>query len=378
MIPKTKSNAPPQPGGAFFERNFNGREIVMGQVSFIRREDTNAIKGIALIFMLIHHFFTFPQWWPENVSYPVIEKVAKFFNQPFAICVPIFAFLTGYFYYSTTLSVGTRCYKYSIRKCTDLWVQYLFTFGLLLIPAVLLGCYEFHVMRFVMECAGLYLPTMKFCWYVVFYWMAIFILPFFARGCDKNPVLSVLASVLIPVGLSKVLEPFAGNAVIGVVYDLSTYLIRFSGVASGFVFAKYRLFEKITDFNKESGKPIRILMHVLLSLIAFLGVGNGEVLGAVAAPMFIFGLVELFHEIKDRKLLMPLAVLGKYSLSIWFLHSIFFNQCEAYTKPILYLPQSPVLVFLWGLGLCLIAAVLIEIPIRFLTKLKNKALDVVC
>lgn len=349
----------------------------MERFSFIRREDTNVVKGVALIFMLIHHFFTFPQWLPEDVSYPVIEKIGDFFCEPFAICVPIFAFLTGYFYYSTTLSIGNGCYRYSLRKCTDLWIHYLFTFGILLIPAVLLGCYEFNVVEFAMECVGLYLPTMKFCWYVVFYCMAIFILPFFVRCCDKNLVLSVLVSVLCPVVLSKILKPFADYAIIGLLYDLSTYLIRFSSVVSGYIFAKYRLFEKMTEFSKGSSKTIRILMHVLLSLIAFLGVGNGEVLGAIVAPLFIFGLVELIHEIRNRKLLVPLTVIGKYSLSIWFLHSIFFNRCEAYTKPILYLPQSPVLVFLWGLGLCLIAAVLIEIPIRFLTKLKNKALTAV-
>ncbi len=345
------------------------KEIDMEQSSFIRREDTNVIKGIALAFMLIHHFFTFPEWFPENVSYPIIERIGDFFNRPFAICVSIFAFLTGYFYYFTT----DRSYKYSLRKSTDLWVHYLFAFMLLLIPAVLLGCYEFNVVKFGMECVGLYLPTMKFCWYVIFYCMAIFALPLFAKSYDRSPVLTLIISVLGPVCLSKILEPVASNRVGGLIYDLSTYLSQFGSVASGYVFAKHNLFEKIEGSVGTRRKTTRVILFVALMTIAFLGVGNGKELGMVAAPLFIFGLVELIHMGKKGKITVPLKFVGKYSLSVWFLHSIFFNQCEPYTKPILYLPQYPLLVFLWGLGLCLVVAVLIETPIKFLTKMKNKA-----
>lgn len=34
--------------------------------SFIDRNTTNAIKGIALILMFIHHFFTFPDLWIDR------------------------------------------------------------------------------------------------------------------------------------------------------------------------------------------------------------------------------------------------------------------------------------------------------------------------
>lgn len=61
--------------------------------SFIERDETNIIKGIAIVFMFIHHFFTIPSLWISD-----IYNLAPF-SECFKICVPIFAFLTGYFYF---------------------------------------------------------------------------------------------------------------------------------------------------------------------------------------------------------------------------------------------------------------------------------------
>ena len=40
--------------------------------AYINKENTLAIKGIALILMFIHHFFTFPNWIISGASFPHI------------------------------------------------------------------------------------------------------------------------------------------------------------------------------------------------------------------------------------------------------------------------------------------------------------------
>ena len=69
------------------------------RVNYIEKEATNYIKGIALILMFVHHFFTFPKRYINGISYPYLSKFATLMCAPLKICVPVFAFLTGYFYY---------------------------------------------------------------------------------------------------------------------------------------------------------------------------------------------------------------------------------------------------------------------------------------
>lgn len=67
------------------------------KTSYLDRPISDAIKGIALIFMFIHHFFTFPEWYVSGISYPELSLFARLFCWPLKICVSVFAFLTGYF-----------------------------------------------------------------------------------------------------------------------------------------------------------------------------------------------------------------------------------------------------------------------------------------
>ena len=66
---------------------------------FISRQDGLIIKGIALIMMFFHHFFTFPETYTNVISYGEWENIFLFLQQPFKLCVGMFAFLTGYFYF---------------------------------------------------------------------------------------------------------------------------------------------------------------------------------------------------------------------------------------------------------------------------------------
>ena len=72
-------------------------------------------------------------------------------------------------------------------------------------------------------------------------------------------------------------------------------------------------------------------------------------------------------------LLFPLEELGIVSMEIWFIHCIFFAEAtKKVFMPILYWPGHPVLVTLWGLALCFAVAWILDWPIRFLIRQKNK------
>ena len=84
--------------------------------NYIKREYTNIIKGLAIIIMFAHHFLTFPEWIIQGVNFSASDTFADFFNLPLKICVSLFAFLTGYFYYFRK----KKTVKYSVKKATDI------------------------------------------------------------------------------------------------------------------------------------------------------------------------------------------------------------------------------------------------------------------
>ena len=59
---------------------------------------------------------------------------------------------------------------------------------------------------------------------------------------------------------------------------------------------------------------------------------------------------------------------------MWYLHCIFFNNSQAFFKPVLYAPRVPVLVLIWGLVLGGALAWLLDKPVRRINAGKNRLL----
>lgn len=333
----------------------------------IDRKTTNAIKGTALVLMFIHHFFTFPDWLIDGIDYWWLGSFAEYFNAPTKLCVAIFAFLTGYFYYSS----NKKTFRNSLKKATDLWLVYLLVFFVMLIPALYFNVYERSVVKFVAEAVTLYTPTMSFCWYVPFYMIVVLLLPFLSKISEKNSVLAVLLVVTVPFALCYV-HLIIRNGPLAIFYNIIEDLSWLPCVLSGYLFAQYNLFDKMYDFCRSHKTFGYIIIQLLCMLLPFFSRYYTTKFDIFYAPMFIFGLVNLVNLVRRKWLLSPLYTIGKYSLPMWLLHGAFFNTCKEYTQWILYYPKNPILVLLWGLALCLFVSVIIMFPINLLVKIKNK------
>ena len=343
--------------------------------SFIEKEETNIIKGVALIFMFVHHFFTFPDRLTDGISYKGIDIFADLFHDPFKICVSLFAFLTGYFYYFNK----NKTFKYSFKKSTDLYINYIIVLALMLIMDLILKCSALSAKSVILELSLLDMPHMEFCWYVAFYIIAIFLLPAYSRISQKNPVTAFLFGVVLPClicVLTNTVKTYINVGSFDAVLDIIAYIRWFPCVAAGYLFASEKLFQKI-DIRHSGNRFTKIVLYLLFMIVPFLArLGNGS-FDFVFAPMFIFGLVSLLKSFKNVKVLFPIAIIGKYSLLMWFIHSIFFNVSKEYTQPILYYPHNPILVILWGILICLSISIVISFPINFIIKIKNKLLRLV-
>ncbi len=350
---------------------------------YLERDATGIIKGVALVFMFVHHFFTIPSYYVDGIAYPYLEGFAVMFKEPFKICVAIFAFLTGYFYV-----FSEKRLRYSLRKSTDVWTSYFVFFLLLLIPAAALGCWDASVKNFVLEAFGIINPTMTFCWYIDFYILSLLLLPLFHMAAKKHIIIAALAGVALPIGVTAAMTGYVHIPNADIEKLVFNFLRWFPCIASGYIFARYELFERCFDvlFKRHiKYKWLRVLIYIILMLITFVGRKylynisfNVSIftfnfsLDFLLAPLFIYGLLNIINAVKHKKLLAPLSIIGKYSMGMWFLHCIFFNTCKEYTQILLFFPRNPILVLIWGLAICLAVSAAVMIPVRWLLKQKNK------
>lgn len=375
--------------------NQNGAAALAEKQSYLSRDATAIIKGIALIMMFVHHFFTFPEWWDGVVSYPLIEKAAPYLCTPMRLCVPVFAFLTGYLYCLNK----NKTYKYSFRKITDVYVSYWGVFFPLAIIAAVFLRYKYTPLSFAMEMLAITRPTMYFCWYVCFYCACMLALPLLAKIMGRNIHLDLFISLFaVPCAAAcaiKLALHFLNNPEIANV--LRSFYSYFPVVLSGFIFARYDLFERM---EQACGKLIHsgtaiykclCLCGILIIPMASYAEPNVEILfgalpvihvapyiridlGVIYAPLFIFFLANLCRGVRVRYLHTVLSQIGKYSLLMWFTSCMFFGCCKKAFMPVLYFPHNPVLVTVWGLLLCYIASVGIDFVVKRVNGWKNRLL----
>lgn len=341
--------------------------------NFIDREYSNVIKGIALLLMFIHHFFTFPDtFFIKNLNVPDLQYFAEIFNEPTKICVSIFAFITGYFYFFTK----RKSFRYSLKKASDLYVNYLVVFIFLFLLALFLGFYEFNIKDIILEVLLLNRPVMLFCWYVPFYILTIFILPLYSKISKKSSVLAILIGLIFPFVYNALYDSIQSNLSIGYLkyfFNTISYIKWFPCVASGYYFAQEELFFKL-DICYSKHKPIRCIIYFTFIIIPFFARAKNADFDFIFAPLFVFGLVKLLQLLPSVRILYPISCIGKYSLLMWFLHCTFFNVSKEFTQPILYYPYNPILVLLWGIVLTLAVSFVISFPINAINRIKNKLL----
>lgn len=362
------------------------------QTTYFDKDVTAIIKGIALVMMFTHHFFTFPTWWLDGIKYPFWENVAKYFCAPLRLCVPIFYFLSGYFYFHNK----NKSYQYSFRKITDILIKYWIVFFIFAIIAVITVHYIYTPISFIQEMFALYMPTMPFCWYVSFYCLFMLLLPLFAKLPSQNVHFDFFTSiVLFPVitdVIDCIVKKYIGNDII--IELTSNLFFWFPMVLLGYIFAKYKLFDRM-EYNTSKiihSKKATIILQIIGALCAPMGryvlpyfsfnvvavpiihksINFSVSMDVVYTPIFIFYVVNLCRNIKLTYTKLILKQIGKHSLLMWFVSCIFFNNSKTVFQHILYWPRNSCLVLIWGLLICYIVSAILNLGLNIILRQKNK------
>ena len=334
---------------------------------------TECLKGICLILMFIHHFFQFPKSYIEGIAYPNLAGFEKYQGH-FQICVAGFAFLTGYFYAFSK----HKNLKYSIQKILGLYIGYWVVLAFMTCVALVTRTLCFSTIDFVLEILAVKCRVLCFCWYVVFYLFAMLYLPLIVLIAKDNLVLWLLLGLIVPICLYIVARRY--------IAPLEKFQVYFPILTVGVLCGKYNLFQRMNSLINKYARGcswITIMVSLIMILIVFFEPGwlyHGpqnlifnmirKIIRIASIPWFIYGLIQLLELIKWEIALLPLRIIGRYSMLLWFLHGGFFNVSKSFTQPILFWPHNPLLVTIWGLVFCLGFAWILDRPVKwFISKL---------
>lgn len=335
------------------------------RIFVIEKDETLALKGIAIIFMFAHHFFGFPDWWCTGVMPTMEAEWTLKLMMSLKICVSIFAFITGY-----CLFFGKITYKYIFRKIIFFMIGY----WLVYIPVVIMSVLFFgtvEIKNILLGIFALYRGEMIFCWYVHFYVCSMLIFPLYKKLLDRGNLggwIGIVLSVVIFTFLNKITD---NKYLIDIVSHLSDYFLI---MCIGYLTARYNWLDDFWSWLRKS--KFRVGYSILLVTIpigfkmfsSVLSVywqwGKEWInfsfnLDGAYILLLVVGLLSLLKETKIRKSVVKkvLMFLGKYSMFMWFIHCIFFNSLKEWTQPLLYFPRLPIVVLVWGVSLCLILAI---------------------
>lgn len=281
-------------------------------VSFFSKDDTNVLKGIAVILMVLHHCFAF-YWYsvPVEFSYEgFLWDIASYSK----VCVYIFAAITGWVY----AHHRTKNFNYSFQKIVTFLLSCLFI--VLLLHGIVSLLIEHRPtlidIRGEFDRVGGEAKLLWHGWYIPYYVLVMLVLPcvaFFEN--KKHYIVGVATIIIITITFASAVPP------IEVVEMLPVPLL-------GYYAARTNFFERVWERIPKLA-PVQILIGLVMLWLSFMIFfelypwydRSGFVIISVV-PLF-FGYKCLSPLLVRIKLDKVFIFLGVHSMNIWFIHSIF-------------------------------------------------------
>lgn len=352
------------------------------QDCFLTRNETNFIKAVAIIMMLIHHFWGFPAWrvggaaLEPAIYLPGGASLSWMAARQFKICVAMFAVITGYGWGKGQVSLrkaAQRIGKVLLAYEWCLAAEYILnelaapgSVSLRDLPDQITLCF-FHGELLI-----------RFAWYVRFFILAAFSYLAFVRlmrACPNRLVQGLIAVApfwAVYYCLSRWAAPWLQYG------DVPDYLTYMPCIMIGTWIADSRY--PVRKRRKVSAAASLFWVAVCAALLyARYYASSRAYLDVFLAPCLIYALSNLYAACGLARLQKCFDLLAARGIYMWLLHSLFFlTPGAAQFQNILYLSKSPLLVFLWGFLIVFLAACLLrflaETVSRWVSHLNRKSL----
>lgn len=284
----------------------------------ISKEKSMEIKGIGILLMLLHHFFTFPDWYVKDYGFN-LSSFSLLMREPTKICVAIFAFLTGW-----ALCIKTSTMREIIKKIEKFLMAYWVVYIPLLIASILVG-YCTSLKNIILEAFGLHVPIMIFCWYIYFYIVSIILIFITRKMIDKSVANAIVVGILCPmIGFFVLKKLFAGSLLDNLFYHLAQW---YPCISMGYIINKYNFF----SYLKKAISGVSRRMGILFGTMFFTMFLRQlfDKLDFIYVIFFAFSVSELLDCASSRKI-------GKYIKTFLMKWGGGINVCVVHTLRFLF------------------------------------------
>lgn len=332
----------------------------------LSKEDGEWLKGIAVLLMLWHHLFAFPErivppaaFTPLLAGADIEGALARFAK----ICVPVFFLVSGY----GVAYIQRRDLRHHLQRAVTFLKIYWFYFaalipiGLIWFPE--LRTFDSGLQRFnpappilLANLAGVSSTYIGEWWFVEPYLLLTLLSPWLTRALAFPRLLAAvsLALLLISVPLLH--------------YRIDTPVISLTGLACWqWPFVTGMLWWHCCQRSSNVGAP-----HRGLYLLAALGIGAlwtyADRLGLIlATPLFV--LLAAAARPSSGAIDTGMRHIGRHSFPIWLVHTAL---CYFYLQALVFAPRHSILVFLNLLLLSLLLGMALEaVRIRLFGQLQQ-------
>jgi hypothetical protein len=359
----------------------------MVEKPFIFSRNMTAIsKGLAIVLMVYHHLFAFPNR-IANVDYAPIMMVD---NMPLdqligefgKLCVAIFLFLSGLGLYKSFQSKHRFTFRHGFIRAINFFTIYWLIF-FIFIPIGLKYFddtvrYAWDPKLFIYNLFALIHTYNGEWWFISVYIELVLLFPLIVKLIEKSPTLvSYLSFILLFLSAFFLhMDEFFSNLelvqiAINHLGTLFQWQIMF---ITGIYFSKYYLFERIDAFFSKVHLNSKIVFILLLVLFFYfrqysfkfiIETRGSEINGIynysdfILAPMVIFSFVKLVQNITILERLFLL--LGRHSTIIWLTHTFFIYY---YFQEMSFAPYYSTLIVVWVFVLTILVSIGINLLIR--------------
>ena len=338
------------------------------------KSDTQIIKGLAILLMLMHHLWFFP----DRIAGGELKYLFTFLGKSSTdimgsfgkICVSLFFFVGGYGIYKKSEEKDFNILKNIKKIYLNYWKIFLIfiPIGYLFFsnqkayctdPVIYSVFSKFSFSNLLPNFFGVSSTLNREWWFLEDYIVAIISFPFIKKLFEnKSTSANISIIVIMTILMCNVFPTIGGYESLGVLnnnYLYYTFLCQAVPFVScfwlGILFAKDDLFKKITKRINEviTLSPIIDIIGIMLIVYSreFL---VGEIIDIIYVPLLIILFLNLIQELSIIKKIF--TFLGDNSTNMWLTHSFFCYYFSLFARITTY--------FKWALP-CLIVLLFFSI-----------------
>lgn len=314
------------------------------------KQDSMRIKGIAIILLMFYHCFVSDKIFTKyNITFfPLTKEIADVFTDYFKICVPVFAFISGYGLYRSYSQINkerTEISKWTLTRSLKLLSGFWFVYICTLILGQMIDNMPQRVyfkegkvrgvIYMLLDATGFAKlfgsKTVTVTWWYIGAALLFILLVPILMGASRRGGWGITCAmiILIPrvfkVGFPGSMNPYS-------------FLLAFAG---GMIFAEVGVFEKLDAIHLVKSRKLDEVLKFIIAVIilaASVLVYERMTWGLIwEIPFAVCPIIFLCfcrkYVIRIPLLKNILWYLGKYSMNMFLIHSILKNR---YLKPFLY------------------------------------------